>query len=771
MNKLISTLTFLLLCAAAQAQTKYTISGTVKDKKTGETLIGAVVRIAEQSAVGAVTNEYGFYSLTAPAGDYTVKVNYIGYEEQSVKLKLEKNELLDVSLATANTTNLKEVTVTSKAKDENVRSSQMGVEKLNIKEINELPVIFGERDVLKVVQLLPGVKSAGDGQTGFYVRGGGADQNLILLDEAIVYNPSHLLGFFSTFNSDAIKNVTLYKGNEPAQYGGRLSSVMDVKMNDGNNQDYHVSGGIGLIASRLNVEGPIVKDKGSFLVSGRRTYADVFLGLSNNPTARKSRLYFYDLNAKLNYTLGKKDRLYLSGYFGRDVLGYSDLFGINWGNTTGTLRWNHIFNSRLFSNTSLIYSDYQYTISINSSGFNAEIISKIRDWNFKEDLEYFVSSNNTLKFGINSIYHTIVPGEFKGTTSMRTQANTLSWENAGYITDNWRPNSKLELNFGLRVSAFSVMGGDNKFYKLDNNYNITDTVKVASGQVLQTYVNPEPRVSASYVLTETSSFKAAYARNTQYLHLLSNSTTASPTDKYVATNNIIKPGIADQVSAGYFRNFNDNAYEASAEIYYKWMQNQVDYKDNANILSSDAIEPQLRLGQGRAYGVEFYVKKKTGKLTGWISYTLSRTERQINGINNGDWYAAKQDRTHDLAVVAIYKLSNRLTLSGEFVYYTGNAVTFPSGKYQVDNNIVFYYTERNGYRMPSYHRMDIGATYKLKERKHWSSELAFSVYNAYGNQNPYIIEFRQDPNDQTKTQAVQIALFRFVPSISYNFKF
>jgi len=729
------------------------------------------VRVAEQSALGAVTNEYGFYSLIAPAGDYTVKVNYIGYEEQVVKLKLEKNEQLDLALATASSANLKEVTVTGRAKDENVRSSQMGVEKLNIKEINELPVIFGERDVFKIVQLLPGVKSAGDGQTGFYVRGGAADQNLILLDEAIVYNPSHLLGFFSTFNSDAIKNVTLYKGNEPAQYGGRLSSVMDVKMNDGNNQDYHVSGGIGLIASRLNVEGPIVKDKGSFLISGRRTYADVFLGLSNNETFKKSKLYFYDLNSKINYTLGKKDRLFLSGYFGRDVLGYSDLFGINWGNTTGTLRWNHVFNSRLFSNTSLIYSDYQYAITINSGGFNAEIISKIRDWNFKEDLEYFVSSNNTLRFGVNSIYHTIVPGEFKGTSSIRTQPNTYSWENAGYVTDNWKPNNKLELNFGIRVSAFSVMGGDNKFYKLDNNYNITDTITARAGQILQTYVNPEPRVSASYLVNETSSIKAAYARNSQYIHLLSNSTTSSPTDKYVATNNIIKPGVADLVSTGYFRNFKDNTYEASAEIYYKWMQNQVDYKDNANILSSDAIEPQLRLGQGRAYGVELCVKKKTGKLTGWISYTLSRTERQINGINNGDWYAAKQDRTHDIAVVGVYKLSDKWTLSGEFVYYTGNAVTFPSGKYQVDNNIVFYYTERNGYRMPSYHRLDLGATYKLRERKHWSSELAFSLYNAYGNQNPYMIEFRQDPNDATKTQAVQIALFRFVPSISYNFKF
>lgn len=769
MTKITQLVMLLLFALPASAQVKHTLSGTVKDKNTGETLIGVVIRI-EDKALGTTTNEYGFYSLSLAAGEYTVKVNYVGYTEQAQKITLDKDINLNIALVTEGK-QLSEVVVNSKAKNENITSSQMGSNTLNVKELNALPVLFGEKDVLKIVQLLPGVQSSGDGNSGFFVRGGAADQNLILLDEAVVYNPSHLLGFFSVFNSDAIKNLTLYKGNEPAQYGGRLSSVTDIKMNDGNDQSYHVNGGIGLISSRINAEGPIVKDKGSFLVSARRTYADAFLALSSDTSLKKTKLYFYDLNAKLNYKISDKDHIYLSGYYGRDLLGFANLFGVDWGNATATLRYNHIFNPKLFSNTSLIYSDYNYNVKINTSGLSASILSIIRDWNFKEELTYYANPDNKLSFGLNSVYHVITPGKFGGDISVPDQPRTHSWENAIYANDHWKATSRLTMDIGLRLSGFSVMGGENKFYTLDQNSNIIDTTQYSSGQIVQTYVTPEPRFSASYQLNDASSVKAAYARNAQYLHLLSNSTTSNPTDKWVATNNIIKPELADQVSLGYFRNFKDNTYECSVESYYKAMQHEVDYKDNAQILSNNPIEPQLLFGQGRAYGIELSAKKNEGRFTGWVSYTLSRTELQINGINNNQWYAAHQDRTHNLSVVGMYKLSKKWMLSADFVYYTGNAVTFPSGKYSVDNQVVFYYTERNAYRTPAYHRLDLGATLKLKEHKHYSSELAFSVYNAYGRENPYTITFQQDPNNAARTQALQTSLFRWVPSVSYNFKF
>jgi len=692
----------------------------------------------------------------------------VGYTEQELSVTLDKKTGIDISMEPV-AKELNEVTISSKAN--NITSAQMGMDKLDIKDINMIPVLFGERDVLKTIQLLPGVQSVGDGNSGFYVRGGAADQNLILLDEAVVYNPSHLLGFFSTFNSDAIKDVTLYKGTAPAQYGGRLSSVLDVKMNDGDDQNYHVSGGIGLIASKLDVEGPIEKDDGSFLITARRTYADVFLKLSNDTTLKKSSLYFYDLNAKLNYKLSKKDHLYLSGYSGQDDLGLGGLFGLNYGNETGTLRWNHIINDKLFSNTSLIYSDYNYNINVNAAGISANIHSEIRDWNLKEELELFASPTNSLRFGFNSIYHTIEPGNITGSgITNSTQPDNHSWENAVYIDDNWKASSRLNIDYGIRVSAFSVLGGAN-LYDLNPDGTIKDTLHYGSGQIVQTYFIPEPRASASYTLNDVSSLKLGYARNSQYLHLISNSTTTNPTDKWVGSNNIIKPEISDQVSLGYFRSLKNDDYEFSVESYYKYMQNQIDYKDGANVLDNTPLEPKLLFGDGRAYGLEFSFKKKVGKLTGWVSYTLSRSELQIQGINNDDWYASRQDHTHNLSVVGIYRLNKKWTLSSDFVFYTGGAVTFPSGKYEVNGYPVFLYTERDGYRMPAYNRLDLSATKQLKKHKHYSSELVYSLYNAYGRENPYIITFQQDPNDANKTQAVQYSLFRWVPSISYNFKF
>ncbi len=768
-RKVLLLLLFGLVSVQAAFAQKFSISGTIKEKKTGEVLIGASVVVVENKNTGCISNEYGFYSLTMEKGKYKILFRYMGFKDQAFEIDLNKNLTLNIDAESSEGKELNEVTVS--AKNNNVKTAQMGLTKIDIKEIQAIPVLFGEKDVMKTIQLMPGVKAVGEGKSGFYVRGGASDQNLILLDEAIVYNPSHLLGFFSTFNSDAIKDLTLYKGTAPANYGGRLSSVMDVKMKEGNNQEYHVDGGIGIISSKLNIEGPIKKDQGSFLVSGRRTYADLLLSLSSDTLVKKTKLYFYDLNAKLNYKFGKKDRLYLSGYFGRDDLGLGSIFGINWGNATGTLRWNHIFSDKIFSNTSLILSDYTYNISINNSGINATIFSEIRDWNFKEEIEFFSNPKNTMRIGLSSIYHTITPGQINGTNiTAYNQPDTRCLENAVYFANTWKPTVRLNIDYGLRLSSLSLMGGSN-YYDLNTDGSIKDTLNYASGSIFKTYLNPEPRLSIGYVLTDESSIKCAYTRNSQYLHLISNSTTSNPTDKWVPSNNVIKPEVADLVSLGYIRTFKNDMYELNVETYYKNMLNQIDYKDNANVVNNDPIEPKLLFGQGRAYGLELFLRKNKGKFTGWISYTLSRTETQINGINNNKWYAARQDRTHDLAIVGIYQASKKVTLSATFVYYTGDAVTFPSGKYHVNNQVLFYYTERNGYRMPSYNRLDFGITKKLKDHGKFSSELSFSVYNAYGRQNPYIITFEDDPNNANKTQVVQTSLFRWVPSIAYNFKF
>jgi hypothetical protein len=767
-----------LLCVsvvtAATAQQNVTIGGVIKSKSNGETVIGASVNA--DTIAATQTNEYGFYSLTVPAGPHKIKVSSVGTDPQTFTLNITKDTTINVALDDEGQ-NLQEVVISETGGGRSLSSAQTSVEKLSMKEIEHIPVLFGEKDVLKAIQLLPGIKSAGDGNSGMFVRGGAADQNLILLDEAPVYNASHLLGFFSTFNSDALKDITVYKGGMPAQYGGRLSSVLDIKMNDGNNQNYDVSGGVGLISAKLNVEGPLQKDKSSFLITGRRTYADMFLKLS--PEYKDNSLYFYDLNAKVNYILGEKDRIYLSGYFGKDKLGASfgddQGFGLDWGNATATVRWNHIFNNNLFSNTSFIFSNYNYNVSIKSGAYDFNIFSQIQDLNFKEELQWFPNSKNSLRIGFNSIHHTIRPGEVTSGDESSLSSSALqkrySWENAVYATNNWKATNNLNISYGLRLSAFTILGkGD--YYNLDQAGNVLDTMQYASGAVVKTYLNLEPRLSAAWQFNGSSSVKASYVRNTQNLHLISNSTASSPTDKWLASTNIIKPEISDQVSLGYYKNLSGNKYELTVETYYKSMQNQIDYRDGANVYSSNnAIESELLYGIGRSYGLEFLLKKKTGRLTGWVSYTLSKTERKIDGINNNDWYNARQDRTHDIAIVASYQLNKKWTLSANWVYYTGDAITFPAGKYQVDGKTVYYYTNRNGYRMPDYHRLDLGATCKLKETKKWSHEVAFSLYNAYGRENAYSIYFRDNKDDPTQTEAVRVALFKFIPSISYNFKF
>lgn len=766
-------LALLLMAVFTQAQNKYTISGTVTDAKSGEELIGAAVTIEELPGKGGVTNAYGFYSITLPEGSYTIVAQYIGYDAKKEKVELNQSIKLDFDMGEAST-ELEQVVVTAEKKDQNITDIQMGVDKLDVREIQTIPVLMGEKDVLKTIQLKPGVKSAGEGNSGFYVRGGAADQNLIILDEATVYNASHLLGFFSVFNADALKDVTLYKGSQPSEFGGRLSSVLDIRMKDGNDRKYSVSGGLGLISSRLAVEGPIVKEKGSFILSGRRTYADLFLKLSPDTAIKDATLYFYDLNAKANYRINDKNRVFLSGYFGKDVFGYDDLFGFNWGNATGTLRWNSILSDRMFSNTSLIFSNYNYQINIDLNDVKGNIISQIQDYNLKQDFQYFANTQNKLKFGFNSIYHKIVPGEI--TIDINSSISELklerkhAWENAGYFSHEWKPNEKINFEYGLRISSFSAVGpGD--FYTYNEEGDAIDTASYNSGDFVKTYVNLEPRFAANYIINSKNSVKASYGRNTQNLHLLSNSTSGNPTDLWIPSSNNVRPEIADQISLGYFRNFKDNNYEFSTEVYYKILQNQIDYKDGAQLQFNENVESQLLYGDGRAYGVEFFLKKRFGKLNGWVGYTLARTEKKIPGINNNEYYPAKQDRTHDISVVAIWEVAKKWTLSASWVYYTGNAVTFPSGKYNIAGQIVNYYTERNGYRMPAYHRLDIGATWQRKKTEKFESSWNFSVYNAYGRENAYVITFEEATNDPTKTQAVQTTLFRWVPAFTYNFKF
>jgi hypothetical protein len=767
---------FLLMIAfgcPAWSQQRFTLSGTVKSKSTGETIIGASIRLVGNGA-GTASNEYGFYSITLPPQTYRFEVSAIGKRTDTFSIVLDRNVKFNI-LLTDESKDLDEVVVRAVPRaGRAIGGTQMGAERLSTREIRNIPVLLGEKDVLKTIQLLPGIKAAGEGNSGFFVRGGSADQNQILLDEANVYNASHLLGFFSTFNSDAIKDVTVYKGGMPAQYGGRLSSVLDIKMNDGNNQDYSVSGGIGLISAKMNLEGPIQKDRSSFLLTGRRTYADLFLRASPDTTINRSKLYFYDLNAKMNYELGDRDRIYLSGYFGKDKLGFGDQFGINWGNSTGTLRWNHVFNTRLFLNTALIYSNYNYEMSIRTGSNDFTIFSQIRDWNLKQDYQFNAGPRNNIRFGWSTTFHTVRPGEITASetssVNSRIQQKRYSVENALYASDTWKASQRLSITYGLRLSAFSVLGkGD--FYTLNNNGEIIDTVSYDRGQVVKTYWNPEPRLALGYQFNQSSSIKASYVRNVQNMHLLSNSTSSTPTDKWISSSNIIKPEIADQVSLGYYRNLAGNRYELTVETYYKSMQNQIDYRDGADVFTNDAPETQLLYGKGRAYGIEWLLRKKAGRLTGWVSYTLAKTERKINGINNNEWYNARQDRTHDIAVVGIYQLNKKWTVSANWVYYTGDAVTFPNGKYTVGGQTIYYYTNRNGYRMPSYHRLDLGATVQLKQKKKWSSEIAFSLYNAYGRENAYTISFRENEDNPDKTEAVQTSLFRWVPSVSYNFKF
>lgn len=761
---------FLALSISGMSQQKFTISGYIKDAKTGENLIGATLTIKELQGKGTGTNAYGFYSLTLPAGRYQITAQFIGYAPQTEQISLNLSVRKNFALS-EQANELNEVVVSGQRKDDNITKTTMGMQKLSTNEIKSIPVLFGENDVLKTIQLLPGIKPAGEGSSGFNVRGGSSDQNLILLDEATVFNASHLLGFFSVFNSDAIKDITVYKGNEPADYGGRLSSVLDIKMKDGNDQHMKVAGGIGLISSRLNIEGPIVKDKGSFMISARRTYADLFLKLSSDTSKNQTRLFFYDLNAKASYRLNNNNRIYLSGYFGKDQISLKNTFGINWGNISGTLRWNHLFSDRVFSNTSLIFSNYDYKIYINN-GNQLNIVSRIQDYGIKQDLQFYIHTNSTLKFGFNSIYHKIIPGVITAATkiNLKDLTNKYDWENSFYFSHQYRINEKIGFEYGTRLTLFSALGPGN-YYTYDAIGKTIGVDKYQSGQFIMTYINVEPRLTLDYRINPESSVKASASRNVQNLHLLSNSTSGNPTDLWIPSSNNVKPELADQFSLGYYRNFKDNTYEFSVESYYKSLLNQIDYKNGAELMFNENVESQILFGTGRAYGLELYLKKNLGRFNGWISYTLSRTERKFDAINRGNYFPAKQDRTHDVSVVGMYELSKSWTVSATWVYYTGNAVTFPTGKYSIEGKTIFLFSDRNANRMPSYHRLDLGATWVRKKSEKFESSWNFSLYNAYGHENAYIISFRDSKSDPSKTEAVQTTLFKFIPSVTYNFKF
>lgn len=776
--------TFLATYSFLNAQEKVTISGYLKDQTSGDDLIGANVILDEDPSFGAATNVYGFYSLSVPAGTQKINYSYIGYRKKSITVTLTKDTVINIELLSESEA-LEEVTVKAKKENENVANADMNMVKIDPKEVEKIPVIMGEKDIMKTVQLMPGIKSAGEGASGFFVRGGGTDQNLILLDEAIVYNPTHLLGFFSTFNSNAIRDVKLYKGAGPPQYGGRTSSILDIKMKEGSMREYNVDGSIGLISAKASVDGPIVKDKASFFVSGRRTYADLFLKLSNDSLQNQSTLYFYDLNAKVNYKINDKNRIYLSGYYGKDVFGFSDEFGFNWGNATGTLRWNHVFGPKVFSNTSVIVSNYQYRVEVPEIGL--KIGSSIDNYNLKQDYTFYANKNHTLRFGFNLLYHRFKPGENKSDDGINLEAldNQNALEAGVYIGDDWKITPRIQVNYGVRFSSFTQFG-PGELYTFNEIGDVLDTTNYDRFEPVQSYFGIEPRLSSRFMINEKNSLKAGYSYSKQYLHLLSNSTTGFPTDIWMPSTQNITPQSTHQVSVGYFRNFYQNLFEMSVEAYYKDMTNVKDFRTGASINFNPTVEGEILNGTGRAYGLEFMFKKRKGDFTGWVSYTLSRTERKFNEINDNTWFPSKQDRTHDVSVVLMYDITPRINISANWVYYTGNAVTFPSGIYFVDQQPQLLYTERNGYRMPDYHRMDLGATFKNKEfkevtdpetgktqkvKKKFRSSFTISIYNVYAHENAYTINFEPTENDPTKFQAVQLALFKIIPSVTWNFKF
>ena len=782
---------------------QYTLSGYIKDAKTGEALVGASVFI-ENNAKGTSTNVYGFYSITILSQSTIVRYSYIGYNQIEKSIDLNKDLRFNIELSEKQDV-LDEVIIESKQSDQNTQSTQMGKIELSMDKVKTIPAFMGEVDILKTIQFLPGVSSGGEGNTGFYVRGGGPDQNLILLDEATVYNASHLFGFFSVFNADAIKNVSLTKGGMPSNYGGRLSSVLDITMKDGNYKSFQADGGIGLIASRLTLQGPIKEDTASYIISGRRTYIDVLTEpfIPDTSSFKGSGYFFYDLTAKLNWRLSDKDRLYLSSYFGRDVFTFNNqdldfIFNVPWGNATASLRWNHLFSDKIFVNTTAVFTDYNFAFEGGSSSFNFKLASGIRDYNLKQDYTYYHSSLHNFKFGWNYTFHRFIPSSLSassGDVEFDTQDDVKVFgnESAIYLLDEWNINESLKINLGFRLSMYQHIGPFTRYFKNPNS-GVTDSTREYSNfQTIKTYFGPEPRFSARYLLPDQSSFKIGFAHNYQYIHLASISSVSLPTDLWFPSTEIVKPQIGPQYSLGYFKNFSENKYETSIELYYKDLRNLIEYKENSfpedNL--NNNVDNQLTFGNGYSYGAEFFLKKRMGNFNGWIGYTYSKTMRKFDEIDNGDWFPAKYDRRNDLSVVAQYQINDRVNIGAVFVYATGNSLSLPERRWfsLEENRIITVWSKRNQYRLDPYHRLDISVTIDSKpfkevfnketnksERieKKVVSSWNISVYNLYNRANPYFIffDYSGDPLEGTaEFGASQVSLFPILPSITWNFKF
>ncbi len=788
-QKYLSLFLFLLLFQFSFSQQKFTLSGTIADSQNNETLIGVNVTIPELKT-GVTTNEYGFYSITVPNGTYTVQISFVGYQTVEQSVTLDKNTKLNYKLS-GEEEQLQEVVVTDNRKATNIRKAEMSVNKLSIQSIKKMPVVMGEVDVLKSILLLPGVTNAGEGASGFNVRGGGADQNLILLDEANIFNSSHVFGFFSVFNPDAIKDLKLYKGGIPARYGGRASSVLDIYQKDGSSKGFHVNGGIGLVSSRLLAEGPIVKDKGSFLVGGRASYAHLFLKLTDN----KNAAYFYDLNAKLSYKLNANNSLYLSGYFGRDLFSLSEQFENVYGNATLNLRWNHLFSDKLFSNLSLIYSDYYYGLDLDFIGFKWD--SGIKNYNIKYDFKNYISDNFKLNYGVNAIYYTFNPGTLKPSNAdsginYDQLERKHAFEPAIYIDAEQNISKKISLYYGLRYSLFYRLGATNSNVYANNEavvfnpvFQIYEKAKpigstyYGKNKTIADYNYLEPRAAIAYQFNDNNSVKVSYNRMVQYLQLISNTSSPTPLDVWTPSDQFIKPQIANQVALGFFRNFKDSEYSLEAETFYKKIDNRLDYIDGADLIANKALEQILLNGEMRSYGLEFMLRKNEGRLNGWISYTLSKSQQRTPGrnanepgINNGQWYSSVYDKLHNLAATASYKYTEKWSFGANFALQSGQPVTYPNAQYKYQGLTIPSYGQRNENRLPAYHHLDLSAT--LTPRKNigrkWQSEWVFSLYNVYNRANAASISFRQNYSNGNN-EALRLSIFGVVPGISYNVKF
>jgi len=792
MKKALLLILFTIGFAAAYAQTapqRVTISGYVRDANNGEALIGATVYDQDTKA-GAATNVYGFYSFSLPAGAHTIKVAFLGYETAVLNLNLSANLKQNVELKEASA-ETKEVVILAEKPEANVKAMEMSVNKLDIKSISKIPAFLGEVDVIRSIQLLPGVSTVGEGSTGFNVRGGSVDQNLVLLDEAPVYNSSHLFGFFSVFNPDAVKDVKLIKGGIPAQYGGRLSSLLDVRLKEGNMKKMAINGGVGTVFSRLSIEAPFKKDKGSFIVALRRSYIDALYKPFAKGNLKNTTLYFYDFTAKANYEIGRNDRIYLSGYMGRDVFGFDGgNNGFNWGNATSTLRWNHVFSDKMFLNATAFYSNYDYQIKFASTdGANTfKWKANVVNYSIKPEFSYYLNNKNTLTFGGQAIRFQFQPGrtvsKSQGEEEILSQPYKYGVESALYIANEQKLSTRISMQYGLRYSHWSYVGAGTEYYFNDTvsgaRKTLIGTKSYGKGETIKSYGNFEPRFSVKVEVDENSSVKASYNRTAQYIHLISNSVAATPLDIYAPSSNNIKPQLADQVALGYFRNFANNTFEASVETYYKTLQNQLEYVSNADLLLNKQFEGDLIKGKGRAYGLELFVKKNSGKLTGFLSYTLSRTERQFNGLNSDRWYPARFDKTHILNLTASYDITKRWTIGSNFTYQTGTPGTFPTNSIVYQGIIIpqTYNNARNSVRIPAYHRLDFSATREGKAHtgdkwyKNWQGTWVFSVYNVYSRRNAFSVFFQQKDGSKVETQAIRFSVFgSFIPAVTYNFKF